>query len=273
MLDPTDRRPRRAAATESLAPDDEDSWVDEPEPVGARSPLAGQVRSEDPPSGSVSAAIGFVRAHALVVGLVLVGAMLIGGYFLLQARSVPVAQAAPPSVLQTQPPSASQTSRSGTPNPSAEPSTGTSIAVHVLGAVKRPGLVTLATGARVADAVQAAGGLTANADPAELNLAAVLPDGAQVMIGTKGHPRGEVRVGSGGTTSVPTSAPGQSAKVNLNTGSVAELDTLPGVGPVTAQRIIDWRTQHGRFSRVEELQEIEGIGPKSYAQIAPHVTI
>ncbi len=230
------------------------------------------MRAEDPPNRPVSAAIGFVRAHALVVGLVLVGAMLIGGYFLLQARSVPVAQAAPPSVLSTPTASVPEATRSGTPRPSAEPSAGTSIAVHVLGAVKRPGLVTLATGARVADALQAAGGLTANADPAELNLAAVLPDGAQVMIGTKGHPRGEVRVGSGGT-SVSTSAPGQSAKVNLNTGSVAEFDTLPGVGPVTAQRIVDWRTQHGRFSRVEELQEVEGIGPKSYAQIAPHVTI
>lgn len=230
------------------------------------------MRAEDPPNRPVSAAIGFVRAHALVVGLVLVGAMLIGGYFLLQARSVPVAQAAPPSVLSTPTASVPEATRSGIPRPSAEPSAGTSIAVHVLGAVKRPGLVTLATGARVADALQAAGGLTANADPAELNLAAVLPDGAQVMIGTKGHPRGEVRVGSGGT-SVSTSAPGQSAKVNLNTGSVAEFDTLPGVGPVTAQRIVDWRTQHGRFSRVEELQEVEGIGPKSYAQIAPHVTI
>ena len=146
------------------------------------------------------------------------------------------------------------------------------ILVHVLGAVAKPGVVTLDEGARVADAVTAAGGFRGDADPAELNLAAVLADGSQIVIGTKGAPRGDVRVGPS------NAAPGSASTtagvlVDLNTATLDQLDTLPGVGPVLAQSIIDYRTKHAKFTKVEQLQEVDGIGSKTYAQIAPHVRV
>ena len=151
--------------------------------------------------------------------------------------------------------------------------------VHVLGAVKKPGLVTLTAGSRVQDAIDAAGGLTRKADPGELNLAQQVGDGQQIVVGTKSKPNGELRTGtvggsSSGSTSGGSSSGGGSAgtsgqPVNLNAASQAELEELPGVGPVMAGKIIAWRTEHGRFSRVEELQEIDGVGPKTYARLAP----
>jgi competence protein ComEA len=148
--------------------------------------------------------------------------------------------------------------------------------VHVLGAVKKPGLVTLTAGSRVQDAIDAAGGLTRKADPGELNLAQQVSDGQQIMVGTKAKPSGELRSGSSGGSgsssdsgSTGGSAGSSGQPVNLNTASQAQLEELPGVGPVMAGKIIAWRTEHGRFSRVEELQEIVGVGPKTYAKLAP----
>jgi competence protein ComEA len=177
------------------------------------------------------------------------------------AAAAPVAVSPAPSV-----PSAS-------PTPVARPA----VLVHVLGEVARPGVVRLPEGARVADAIAAAGGLTAQADPGELNLAAVVSDGSQIVIGTLKEPRGEVRTGPaaapGSGTSGSTGAPDGSVKVSLNTATEAELDTLPGVGPVTAKRIVAWRDEHGRFTRIEELQEVDGIGPKTFAELAAHVSL
>jgi len=144
--------------------------------------------------------------------------------------------------------------------------------VHVLGAVRSPGLVTLPPHARVQDAIDAAGGFTRRADPAQLNLAQPVQDGQQVVIGSRNHPAGEVRNGSGGGPAEAGSA-GEGAVLDLNGADAAELEELPGVGPVTAGAILTWRTQHGRFSKIEELQEVDGIGPKTYAQIAPHVRV
>ena len=160
---------------------------------------------------------------------------------------------------------------SDAPTPSAEPSPVALIKVHVMGAVIRPGVVTLPDGARVEDALEAAGGLTADADPAQLNLAAVVADGSQIIIGTKQHPLGQVNGGTGGPA--PVGASSTTTKVNINTASQVELETLPGVGPVTAQKIITWREQHGRFTKIAELQEIDGIGPKTMAQLEPYVCV
>jgi len=101
-------------------------------------------------------------------------------------------------------------------------------------------------------------------------LAQVLADGQQVVIGTAGDPTGEVRDQPGTATGGGSSATGA---VDLNRANQSQLEELPGVGPVTAQAILTWRQQHGRFSRIEELQEVDGIGPKTYAQIAPHVRV
>ena len=145
------------------------------------------------------------------------------------------------------------------------------LVVHVLGAVRRPGLVKLPEHSRVQDAIDAAGGLTGRADPGELNLAQPLADGQQLVIGTSSDPAGEVR--DGGEPGGAGSGSSTTATLDLNLANQAQLEELPGVGPVTAQAILTWRQQHGRFNRIEELQEVDGIGPKTYAQIAPHVRV
>lgn len=197
----------------------------------------------------------FTREHLAAVVLVLLVGCGWTAYSLLQARSTPVAVAAVPSVLSSPTPSATPVPR---------------VLVHVLGAVRRPGLVELEEGGRVADAIALAGGLTAAADPGELNLAAVVADGSQVVIGTRGKPGGELRGDGAEARAGPGSASG---KVSLNTATLQQLDTLPGVGPVTAGKILDWRERHGRFNSVAELQEVDGIGPKTYAEIAPNVRV
>ena len=149
--------------------------------------------------------------------------------------------------------------------------------VHVMGAVAQPGVVTVPVNARVIDAIQAAGGFAQDADPADLNLAAVLVDGCQIVIGTSANPEGEVRQGTGGQA--PTTGPGTGSSagsgstVNLNQATEAELQTLPGVGPVTAQAILVWRDKNGGFTSVAQLQEVNGIGAKTYAQIEPYVSV
>jgi competence protein ComEA len=125
--------------------------------------------------------------------------------------------------------------------------------------------------ARVQDAIDAAGGLTRQADPGELNLAQLLSDGQQVLIGTARHPAGEVREQPG--SSDASSGPTAQGALDLNRANQAQLEELPEVGPVTAQAILAWRQEHGRFTRIEELQEVDGIGPKTYGQIAPHVRV
>jgi len=206
----------------------------------------------------------FSRIHTGVITVLLMLGMITAGWLLLRAR--PVAVASPGEVVTLSTPT--QTAVSGTPSPSKRAS---KIVVHVLGAVRRPGLVRLPESSRVQDAIDAAGGMTHRADPGELNLAQLLNDGQQVVIGTSRDPAGEVRdqPGSAGTASggSPTGA------VDLNRADQSQLEQLPGVGPVTAQAMLTWRQQHGRFNRIEELQEVDGIGPKTYAQIAPHVRV
>lgn len=145
------------------------------------------------------------------------------------------------------------------------------VLVHLLGAVERPGLYELRAGDRAVDAVAAAGGLTADADPAALNLARPLVDGEQIIVPRLGEaaPSGSAD-GSSGGGAAPSDGGGL---VNLNTADAAALDTLPGVGPATAQRILDWREQNGRFTAVDDLLSVSGIGPKTFAEIEPLVTV
>jgi competence protein ComEA len=134
--------------------------------------------------------------------------------------------------------------------------------VDVVGAVRRPGLYRLRTGARVADALARAGGLTRKADPALVNLAALVADGEQVVV----PPRGRAgAVGASGGASSP------SGPVHLNSATIEQLDALPGVGPVTAQKIVDYRTQHGGFGSTDELDAVAGIGPARLSDLRPLV--
>lgn len=148
------------------------------------------------------------------------------------------------------------------------PSRAPGVLVHVVGAVTSPGIVELPAGARVQAAIEAAGGFNADADPALLNLAAPVADGSQIVVGTKSAPQGEVRQGAG-----QDGNGGGKAKVNLNTASPSELETLPGVGPATASAIIARREAKGPFTRTEELKEVEGIGPKTYAKLSALVAV
>jgi competence protein ComEA len=141
---------------------------------------------------------------------------------------------------------------------------GTGVVVHVVGQVVSPGVVHLPTGARVTDAIAAAGGATAGADVSAVNLARVLVDGEQILV-----PRpGEV------VTPPQRSAEGAAdALTDLNSATLAELDALPGIGPVLAQRILDWRAAHGRFADVEELAEVPGIGDSVLAGLRERVRV
>lgn len=133
------------------------------------------------------------------------------------------------------------------------------LVVHVSGAVTRPGLYRLREGMRIADVVERAGGLKPRADLAALNLAAPLADGQHVIV-----PRRQVAGGAGGEALDPAAT---GAKVQLSTATAEQLDELPGVGPVTATKIVEWRNTHGGFRSVDDLDEIPGIGPARIEQL------
>jgi competence protein ComEA len=135
------------------------------------------------------------------------------------------------------------------------------IVVHVVGAVRRPGLYALRKGARIADAVRRAGGTTHRADLEAINLAAPAEDGLQVVV-----PRRQPPVTASGGAAAPGEAT-DSGPVHLNTATLEQLDTLPGVGPVTAQKILDWRQTHGAFTSVDDLDAVPGIGPARLEQL------
>ncbi len=156
--------------------------------------------------------------------------------------------------------------------------TATSVTVHVVGQVVRPGVVRLPAGSRVTDAVARAGGPRPDADLSAINLARVVVDGEQVRVPKPGEVPTPVQgsaASAGGRPGAPAAGGGAaaSAPVNLNTAGLADLDQLPGVGPVLAQRILDWRTEHQRFASVDELGEVSGIGDKLLAQLRPKVAV
>ncbi len=139
---------------------------------------------------------------------------------------------------------------------------GAVLVVDVVGAVRSPGLYRLPQGSRIADAVARAGGMSRRADRTLVNLAAPLADGEQVLV--------PARVGGGGAaagSAGASGAPSPSAPVDLNTATVEQLDALPGIGPVTAQKIVDYRQQHGPFTSVDGLDAIPGIGPAHLANL------
>jgi competence protein ComEA len=161
-------------------------------------------------------------------------------------RAAPAAPAAPPA------PAASRT---------VSVSAGaTSAVVDVAGAVRRPGVYTLAAGARVLDAVRRAGGARPGAQLAAINLAARLVDGQQIVVPA-----------SAGASAPAAAAGGPPAPISLGSATLEQLDTLDGVGPATAQKIVAYRMQHGGFRSIDDLANVPGIGPKKLAAIRPHV--
>lgn len=147
------------------------------------------------------------------------------------------------------------------------PSTGV-VLVHVVGQVRHPGLVRLAPGSRVADALDEAGGATRRADLAAVNLARAVVDGEQVFVPAPGQsPPAQAPSGSGAAGA----SPAPQSPLDLNTADESQLDALPGVGPVIAGRIVTWRSEHGRFSSVDELTEVSGIGEATLEKLRPLV--
>ena len=151
--------------------------------------------------------------------------------------------------------------------------------VHVVGAVVRPGVVTLGPGSRVSAAIDRAGGATADADLARLNLARVVADGERLYVPKVGEtdiPAALDEATGAGGAAVPggVASPGvEVGVVDLNTADQATLETLPGIGPSLAQRILAWRDEHGRFSAVEDLLDVSGIGDGRFADLQDRVRV
>src|SRR5919201_2206105 len=137
------------------------------------------------------------------------------------------------------------------------------VVVHVVGAVRQPGLYRLSRGSRIADAIARAGGATPKAALAQVNLAAPLADGEQVVVPARGQ-AALVPAGGGASSGAGGAAAGP---VQLSTATLEQLDTLPGIGPATAQKILDYRTKHGAFSSVDALDAVPGICPKRLEQL------
>jgi competence protein ComEA len=144
------------------------------------------------------------------------------------------------------------------------------LVVHVIGAVPRPGVYELAEGSRVQDAIQAAGGLLAQAEISFINLAAPIEDGQQLDIPFKD---GAPLSGPFSEQPLATLDVNQSELININEASLEELDTLPGIGPTTAQKIIEYREQNGPFQNVEDIMNVSGIGPATFEEIKDLITV
>ncbi|MFI6486302.1 helix-hairpin-helix domain-containing protein [Streptomyces sp. NPDC050564] len=209
---------------------------------------------------------------ALTVLLVVAAVFAVQHFWVGRTQSVrapEVVRAVPPyggRAGQGEPSDAGPDASAGAPSPVG--AAGTAIVVDVSGKVRSPGLQRLPSGSRVADALRAAGGVRPGTNTDGLNRARLLMDGEQIVVGAPAPVAGP---GAGGTGSVGTggSAAGAapSAPVALNTATVDQLDSLPGVGPVLAQHIIDYRTQHGGFRSVDELREVNGIGDRRFSDL------
>ncbi len=153
---------------------------------------------------------------------------------------------------------------------------GETVLVHVVGQVNAPGVVEIPTGSRVVDAIAAAGGATAEADTAAVNLARQAVDGEQVYVPAPGEVAPVPGAGpapAGGPGGGDTSGTPGAASVNLNSAGSEELQTLPGVGPALAQRILDWRESNGTFGSIDQLQDVSGIGPVVFEGLRALVTV
>jgi competence protein ComEA len=246
-------------------------------PVGLRAAVVA-------PSGPALAALAVVLAMAVAVGA--------GCAWLTRPQETPIpalrrtggssglgADVAGGPAAAVDPPAATSTAVAIPPAAAGATSSPTgTVVVHVVGAVHRPGLVTLPAGSRVADAVESAGGATAGAALVSVNLARLLVDGEQIVVLRHGQVAGPGVAapgpppGGAGPGGGPSGA-GSSLPVDLNTATLEQLDGLPGIGPVLARRILDWRTAHGRFESVDDLGEVSGIGERTLAELRPQVRV
>lgn len=201
------------------------------------------------------------RPGALMLSLVAAVAAILAAVGVWRDRPVPVPAPALPLVGPVG-------GATAAPVPAASPAAPTEVVVSVVGKVARPGLVQVPDGARVADALEAAGGALPGTDLVALNLARRVADGEQLLVGVA-PPPGQPVAGAGPAAGDPAGA----ALIDLNTATLDQLDTLPGVGPVTAQRIVDWRAAHGRFTSIDQLREVSGIGETRFSRLKDLVRV
>jgi len=207
------------------------------------------------------------RLHGLarreLAGLAVIAALVLGGGGFWYVRSLP-------SKVEIS--TASAASHRAAPVPGPTATAAKVLVVHVAGWVRHPGVYELHQGDRVIDAINAAGGARPGADLTSINLAALLADAEQIVVVKEGSsgpgpPGSGTSIGGGGATGAA------GALVNVNTATLDELETLPGIGEVLGQRIIDYREQHGPFKSVQDLLNVSGIGDKRLADLRPKVTV
>jgi len=195
-----------------------------------------------------------------LAALALLALMVVGGGVFAFARALPAP--AEPAV-------AASASLAPIETPAPDGSVAASLFVHVAGAVRAAGVYEFPAGARVADAIRAAGGATGEADANAINLARPLTDGERIYVPRRGEtPPPEA--GSGGSGGGGGAGGG---KININTASAPQLEELPGIGPSLAQRIIDYREKHGPFKTIRDLMKVQGIGEKKFAALEEYVTV
>ena len=246
-----------------VEPDDVPAEPEEADPEDPDAdPLPPGIGRHRAPGTAVRLSAGRRGTRSLWIAALAAAVLVAGGTWLARPRVEPVEREGASS-------SGAAVESPASPQVGEAAGTAATIVVSVVGQVVHPGLVTLSTESRVADAITAAGGLLPGADAASVNLAAPVADGQQVAVGVPGTASG---VGASGTgTAAGAAAAG--GPVNLNTATAADLDTLPGIGPVLAQRIADYREEQGRFTTVEQLDDIPGIGPALYDRLKSRVTV
>jgi competence protein ComEA len=191
------------------------------------------------------------RPRAIAYLVVVLVVLALGGRFLVGAIAKPGEPAGQPALALD------ATSVTEPPPPE--------VVVHVVGAVRRPGLYQLPEGSRTDDAIRRAGGAGPRADLSLVNLAAPVADGQQILVPTRTKP--------GATPAVADAAPAPSGPVHLNTATLEQLDELPGVGPVTAEKILAYREEHGAFQSIDELDAVPGIGPARLEELRQLVAL
>jgi len=221
------------------------------------------------PASVAGLASRFHPGHLAVVALLVCAALAYTTWRVVHDDAeAPVPVSAPIAGEPLAPEAPVETTGTTTGPADAEPAQASgTVTVHVAGRVRRPGIVVLKDGARVIDALKRAGGAKQGVNLSSLNLARVLVDGEQILVGVRGAPAAATGPGPAPADGAPP------ALVDLNLADQTELETLPGVGPVTAAAILAWRAEHGGFSAITELLEVDGIGPTTLERLTPLVTL
>lgn len=212
--------------------------------------------------------------HVTVIALLAAALITAGAWWVLSGRPQEQEAVSPPLVRVPADQTASGPPEAPATRPDSSSTASNDVVVDVTGRVRRPGLATLDAGARVADAVASAGGALPKVDLSSINLARPLVDGEQLLVGVRAATVAGAPPAADAGPGAPSSTAGSTALlVDLNTATLEQLDTLPGIGPVTGQSILDWRTDNGAFSSVDELLEVDGIGDATLADLRDLVTV